>query len=210
MKGVSTKSHCYKSLLNCLETWSVDSQRKFRSSLVRRSFIIQEPTRLLKSQTLGKTCILLNVKSTAHSPSGSSWDVLWLFFPSPTMAAIFAPKLERLFLSSSSSSFLPSEHMSPPTLELLVMLEPGVAVWALCFILDVNSLSAGQVEVDADKRKDEDRKREREREEDSGERKGQASTTGFGRRLRGRQSQWNNIYRFQNGSTGTSTVTSSH
>lgn len=50
-------------------------------------------------------------------PSGLSWEALWLFFPSPTIPIILAPKLERLFLSSSSSSFLPSEQISPPTLE---------------------------------------------------------------------------------------------
>lgn len=50
-------------------------------------------------------------------PSGLSWEALWLFFPSPTIPIIFAPKLERRFLSSSSSSFLPNEQISPPTLD---------------------------------------------------------------------------------------------
>lgn len=50
-------------------------------------------------------------------PSGLSWEALWLFFPSPTIPIILAPKLERRFLSSSSSSFLPNEQISPPTLD---------------------------------------------------------------------------------------------
>lgn len=47
---------------------------------------------------------------------------------------------------------------------------------------------------------------ERKREEDSGERKGQASATGFGRRLEGKQ--WYIICRYQDGAT--STVISNH
>lgn len=61
----------------------------------------------------------------AGPPSGCSWEALWLFLPSPTRPIILAPKLERRFLSSSSSSLRPSEQMSPPTLDDLVMGAPA-------------------------------------------------------------------------------------
>lgn len=84
----------------------------------------------LKKESLGSKPSLVLVGFSNHWfnwdwPSGLSWEALWLFFPSPTIPIILAPKLERRFLSSSSSSFRPSEQISPPTLDDFVMGAPA-------------------------------------------------------------------------------------
>lgn len=84
-------------------------------------------------------------------PVWLSCDVLRLFRERPTMATIFAPMLERLFLlppptvptavSDWLPSFFSSVYMSPLMLVLLVMFFPEAPICLLC-ILDVKTLSA--------------------------------------------------------------------
>lgn len=102
----------------------------------------------LSGSTFGYT---LSSSCAAPLPVWLSCDVLRLFRDRPTIAPILAPRLERLFFSSSSappravSDWLPSclsrRYMSPPMLVLFVMLAPD-APDCLFFILDAKSLSA--------------------------------------------------------------------
>lgn len=90
-------------------------------------------------------------KKIQFLPVWLSCDVLRLFRERPTMATIFAPMLDRLFLplpptvptavSDWLPSFFSSVYMSPPMLVLLVMFFPEVPICLLC-ILDVKTLSA--------------------------------------------------------------------